>query len=85
MIDYNTIKPSDKVKVIGMGAPGFAKLGDTLEVMRVERQKVYVSRDDGQQAFFALTCGASRLELVPNNSLTVGGTPYRAGTGSAGC
>ena len=72
MIDYNTIKPSDKVKVIGMGAPGFAKLGDTLEITRVERQKVYAKRDDGSEAFFALTCGASRLELLPNTDLSGG-------------
>ena len=64
MIDFKTIKAGDKVKVVGMGAPGFARLGDTLTVTKVETNKVYASRDDGEEAFFALTCGAARLELV---------------------
>lgn len=69
MIDYNTIKPGDKVKVIGMGAPGFANMGDTLEITRVGNQKVHAKRSDGQEAFFALTCGASRLELLPSTQI----------------
>ena len=64
MIDFNTIKEGAKVKVVGMGAPGFAQLGDTLEITKVEPNKVYAKREDGEEAFFALTCGASRLELI---------------------
>lgn len=64
MIDFDTIKEGSKVKVVGMGAPGFAKLGDTLEITKVEPNKVWAKREDGEEAFFALTCGASRLELV---------------------
>lgn len=64
MIDYNTIKEGDKVMVVGMGAPGFAQLGDTLEITKVEQRRVYAKRDDGEEAFFALTCGASRLEMI---------------------
>jgi hypothetical protein len=64
MIDFETVKPGDKVKVVGMGAPGFAKLGDELEITKVEPSKVYAKREDGEEAFFALTCGASRLEIV---------------------
>jgi len=64
MIDFATIKKGDKVKVVGMGAPGFAELGDVLSITRVEPNKVYAERGDGEQAFFALTCGASRLEMV---------------------
>ena len=66
MIDYNTIKEGQKVKVVGMGAPGFAALGDTLTITDVEpvRQRVYAAREDGKEVFFALTCGASRLELL---------------------
>ncbi len=68
MIDFSTIKTGDKVKVVGMGAPGFAALGDTLEITRVEQpmRRVFAKREDGTEAFFALTCGASRLELLPN-------------------
>lgn len=64
MIDFSTIKVGDKVCVVGMGAPGFAKLGDTLEITKVEPNRVYAKRADGEEAFFALTCGASRLELI---------------------
>ena len=64
MIDFVTTKVGDKVKVVGMGAPGFAELGDVLEITAVEKNRVYAKRSDGEVAFFALTCGASRLELV---------------------
>ena len=64
MIDFKTIKVGDKVRVVGMGAPGFAKLDDVLEISRVETNKVWAKRTDGLAAYFALTCGASRLELI---------------------
>jgi len=64
MIDFNTIKKGDKVRVVGMGAPGFAELGAELEITKVQRDRVYAKRADGTEAFFALTCGASRLEKV---------------------
>lgn len=64
MIDFKTIRTGDSVKVVGPGAPGFAKLGDVLEITRVESNKVYAKRDDGKEAFFALTCGAARLEKI---------------------
>lgn len=64
MIDFETIQCGDKVKIIGVGAPGFASLGDILEITQTEKDRVYVKRDDGEEAFFALTCGASRLELI---------------------
>ena len=64
MIQFNEMKVGDTVKVVGMGAPGFASLGDTLEITRVLPDRVYAKRKDGEEAFFALTCGASRLERV---------------------
>ncbi len=64
MIDFDKIQTGDKVKVVGMGAPGFAKLGDELEITKVEKCRVFAKREDGEEAFFALTCGASRLEKV---------------------
>lgn len=63
MIDFTTIREGDKVRVAGMGAPGFADMGEILTVSKVEPNKVYAKRDSGEEAFFALTCGASRLEL----------------------
>lgn len=66
MIDYSEIKPGDKLRITGMGAPGFAKLGDivTVEACTVEnRGRCDVIHDvTGEKAFFALTCGAQRLE-----------------------
>lgn len=64
-LDFNTAKVGDRVKVVGMGAPGFAQLGDILEITKVEPNKVYAKRADGEEAFFALTCGASRLQPLP--------------------
>lgn len=65
MIDYAKIKPGDKLKIIGAGAPGFACLGDTVEVISTDgRRRCDVKRADGETAFFALTCGAARLEPV---------------------
>lgn len=64
MIDFNTIKVNDKVKVVGMGAPNFASLGDTLTISKVETNKVFAKTESGSEALFALKCGASRLELL---------------------
>lgn len=64
MIDFKTVQIGNKVKVVGAGAPGFADLGDVLEITAVMRDRVYAKREDGEQAFFALTCGAARLELL---------------------
>lgn len=65
MIDYAQVKPGDKLKIVGAGAPGFAKLGDEVEVTTCNgRNRVDVKRADGETAYFALTCGAARLEPV---------------------
>jgi len=64
VIDFGTIKPGDKVKVVGIGAPGFANLGDVLEITKAQVDRVYAKREDGETAFFALACGAARLERI---------------------
>lgn len=64
MINFDTIEVGDKCKIVGMGAPGFAKLDDIVTVKSVGNSRVDVEREDGKSAFFALTCGASRLEKV---------------------
>lgn len=55
------------LRVTGMGAPGFAKLGDTVTVTECNgTNRCDVVHDEtGDSAYFALTCGAQRLE--PNN------------------
>ena len=64
MIDFKAARVGDKVKVVGFGAPGFAKLGDMLEITAVKPDRVYCKREDGEEALFALTCGAARLENI---------------------
>ena len=72
MLDFKTIAVGDKVKVVGAGAPGFAELGDELRITRVQSDRVYAERPDGKDAFFALTCGSARLELVTPNAVLSG-------------
>jgi len=64
VIDYSDIKIGDKVRVVGMGAPGYAQLGDVLEIVNVSHNRVDTRKHDGAEAYFALTCGASRLEKI---------------------
>jgi hypothetical protein len=66
MIDYGSVKIGDKLRIVGAGAPGFAKLGDVVEVTATAPMRVDVKRDDGATAYFALTCGAARLEPTSN-------------------
>ena len=62
MIKYSEIKIGEKLKITGMGAPGFAQLGDIVTVEKVAKNRVDVVNTNGDKAFFALTCGAERLE-----------------------
>jgi len=64
MIDFKNISVGDKVRVVGAGAPGFAALGSILEITEVRKDRVFAKNNEGNVAFFALTCGASRLELI---------------------
>lgn len=64
MIEYSETNPGDKLRITGMGAPGFAKLGETVTVVECNgTNRVDVVHDiTGATAYFALTCGAQRLE-----------------------
>lgn len=63
MIKYSEVKIGDVLEITGMGAPGFAKLGDPVTVIRNNyKNKLYVRNETGEEAFFALTCGAQRLK-----------------------
>lgn len=68
MIDYSKVKTGDKLRITGMGAPGFARLGDVVTVASSTSDNHgrcdVVHDDTGKTAFFALTCGAQRLEPV---------------------
>lgn len=60
MIEFGKVKVGDKLEIVGVGAPGFAKLGDIVTVTEVGHRRVDVVRDDGEQAYFALTCRVCR-------------------------
>jgi len=66
MIDYADIKEGDKLRITGMGAKGFAELGDIVTVKSTDnvRRCDVVHDVTGKEVFFALTCGAQRLEKV---------------------
>ena len=75
MIEYPKVKAGDKLRITGMGAPGFAKLGDTVTVIACNgHNRVDVMHDaTGDAAYFSLTCGAQRLEYIPDTDLTAEG------------
>ena len=65
MIDYSKVKPGDRLRITGMGAPGFAQLGDVVTVTVCTSENhgcCDVVNDNGESASFVLTCGAQRLE-----------------------
>jgi hypothetical protein len=65
MIDYATTKAGDKLRITGMGAPGFARLGEIVTVTACNGiNRCDVVNERGESAYFALTCGAQRLERV---------------------
>lgn len=65
MIKFDEIEPGEKLRIVGMGAPGFAAIGDVVEVVSTNgKNRCDVKRADGETAYFALTCGASRLSKI---------------------
>jgi hypothetical protein len=65
MIEFSRTKAGDKLKIVGAGAPGFAKLGDIVTVTSCNgTNRCDVVNEAGESAYFALTCGAARLEPV---------------------
>jgi hypothetical protein len=69
MIEFDKVKPGDKLKIVGMGAPGFAKLGEIVTVTSINgTNRCDVVNERGEPAYFALTCGASRLEPVAESN-----------------
>jgi hypothetical protein len=62
MIEYTRTKVGDILKIIGVGAPGYAKIGDLVRVKEVHSNSVLVEDRDGKTAEFMYNCGAKRLE-----------------------
>jgi len=62
MIKYSETYNGDILKIVGEGAPGFAKIGDLVRVVEVHKYSLIVEDKDGKQAEFMYNCGAKRLE-----------------------
>jgi hypothetical protein len=62
MINYSETKVGDILRVVGVGAPGFAANGDLLRVTEVHLNSVKVEDRDGKPSEFIFNCGAARLE-----------------------
>ena len=73
MIDYSKTKRGDILKIVGAGAPGYARLNDLVRVKEVSKNVVTVENREAEEAEFAFNCGAARLEPTdwkddfPNN------------------
>lgn len=62
MIEYGKVRRGDILRLVGAGAPGYAKLGDLLRVTSVHANGVHVEDRDGSPCEFVFNCGAARLE-----------------------
>ena len=62
MIDYTKVKKGDILKIVGVGAPGYAELGDLVRTTEVHLNSVKVEDRDGKPSEFLYNCGAARLE-----------------------
>lgn len=68
MVDFDKLTVGQKLRIVGAGAPGFAKPGDVVTVTSTGRMRCDVVNEAGESAYFALTCGAARLEPIPPTS-----------------
>ena len=62
MIDYAKTQPGDVLRLVNLGAPGWAKVGDLVRVKAVQRNGVTVEDKHGKECDFVFSCGADRLE-----------------------
>lgn len=62
MIDFQQTNRGDILRLVGAGAPGYAKLGDLLRVVERTKNGVLVEDKRGEQCQFVYNCGAARLE-----------------------
>jgi len=62
VIEYSKVKRGDVLRIVGIGAPGWAELGDLVRVTRVHALSVRVEDRDGATCEFLFDCGAARLE-----------------------
>lgn len=62
MISYSDVRKGDILKIVGQGAPGYAKIGDLVRVLAVKANGVTVEDTSGVPCDFVFNCGAARLE-----------------------
>lgn len=62
MIDYEKVAKGDILEITGVGAPGYAKLGDLVRVVDIHKNSVNVEDRDGERREFLYNCGAGRLK-----------------------
>ena len=62
MISYAEVKKGDILKIVGAGAPGYAKVGELVRVTETHFNSVWVEDRDGKRCEFVFNCGAARLE-----------------------
>lgn len=62
MIDCDKTKRGDILRIVGAGAPGYAKLGEFVRVTAVRSNACDVENTKGEPCEFAFNCGAARLE-----------------------
>jgi hypothetical protein len=64
MINYSVIQKGDILRIVGAGAPGYAKNGELVRVIEVHSNSCRVENRDGETAEFMYNCGAARLEAT---------------------
>jgi hypothetical protein len=62
MIDYDKTNRGDILRIIGAGAPDYAKNGDLVRVLERTKNGVKVEDKNGSPCEFVFNCGAARLE-----------------------
>lgn len=62
MISYSKTKRGDILKVVGVGVPGYAELGDLVRVTSVALNAVMVEDRHGEPCELVYNCGAARVE-----------------------
>ncbi|MFL0197304.1 hypothetical protein ACJDU8_17315 [Clostridium sp. WILCCON 0269] len=62
MIKYSETQKGDILRIVGAGAPGYAKNGELVRVKEVAENSVTIENRNGIIANFIQDCGAARLE-----------------------
>jgi hypothetical protein len=69
VIHYSGIRTGDILRIVGAGAPGYAKNGELVRVIETHHNSVAVENKDGRKADFVYNCGAERLEKTNETEL----------------